>query len=181
MSLSGNPWWLVGPRLIDTGCLLVDLVLGLFCDDWKIPDLHWSVDLFWCAHFGFVDSPFLLERKWYCLNKIIVLFCSTGFLFSRVEWLSNYLPFTWSRLFHIFQVSSCPSLVCLDKLVCSFLINALSAFSFMGPFEGYFTAFIWENINQIRFTLTNGLTVVYQFKGIANFLTTLKMFELKAT
>jgi len=79
-SPSRDPWWLVGPRSIDTVCLLVKFNLDNFCEDWRISDWSWSIDLLWCACFTFVDSPFCC-----CLECWIVWGCSSNSLFSRME------------------------------------------------------------------------------------------------
>jgi len=92
-SPSGNPRWLVVPRLIDTRCLLFNLDLTPFAIIGR------SLTCFCVCIFGFL-TLFLLECKWCC--------CAIH-LFSQMEHFCICLPLTWSWLFHAFQVSSPPS------------------------------------------------------------------------
>jgi len=100
----------------------------------------------------FLLTPLLLEHEWCCCVEsrcCAVLSCSSHFLFSKLKRFRIWLLLTWSRHFHDFQFV-------LDLFLLSFEdVSRFVLFSSkywlllnsMFSFVGYFTTFIWENIN----------------------------------
>jgi len=127
MSPRGDPWWLVGPRLNNAVCWLVDGGLGTFYCDCRISRLQ----RFMAWYCVCIDSPLtssLFERKWYCCVEYVFLFFCKVLLISFVAFPDGaglYFAVTWSRLFHTFQVGSRPLLISCFISKCKLLLHLI--------------------------------------------------------